>query len=79
MDIQVSTVLKLTIWLHMFQMTSAQGSLLHNFCSKGMTGQMKIRFEMVSIGTILSYNYQPSKHTVVSEQQILLPVNDLTV
>ena len=40
MDIHVSTVPEGIVWLHTRQM-GAQGSSLRDFCSKGVTGQMR--------------------------------------
>ena len=77
MDIQVSTVPELRVWLQTFQMTSAQGSSLHNFCSKGVTGQMKILNLKWHHFDSLAFKLPTFIQTVASEQQNSLPVSDL--
>lgn len=78
MDIQVSTVPELSVWLQTFQMTRAQGSSLHDFCSKGVTGQMK-RFLNLKWHNFdsLAFKLPTFIQTVASEQQNSLPVSDL--
>lgn len=77
MDIQVSTVPQLRVWLQMLQVTGAPGSSLHHFCSKGVTGQMRFLNLKWHHYERLAFKLPTFIRTAASEQRNSVPVREL--
>lgn len=73
MDIQVSTVPEGIVWLHTCQMMGAQGSSLHDFCSKGVTGQMRALNLKWHHFDRLAFKLPAFIHTAALEQRDSVP------